>query len=513
MRTTACIFLLLVTAVAILPPDEVIAAETAGVGDIEFFLDGAVFREAQGKAIQEIYIRIPNSELRFRETDGKWESLIRFSVTVTGPGGEKIVEDSEEMRFYETLEADALSSRQFHTIVKQFRLDEGEYDLSCEILDVYAPKVSLMGMVRKRHRMSRVDYYPLDIPGFQGKTMAVSGAKFLWEIERNGPDMIFHPNPSRMYGLYRDSVRVYIEAYVPSDFAETGTVDFGVEILDADGEVVKEATLPLPRLSSSPGDPVVTYPIVIQEDINTLAAGSYTLYVNAGFPEELLVRMRCGAFNVAWDLRTWEVSRRDYMAEARFLIGDNKKVFEDFEKKSPGEQERIIEAMWKELDPDPNTGFNEAYDKFLTRLAYVRQRYTDYHTGVFTDRGLIYLRYGQPDDKEVDVVPKNRESLAEAMQKVDDKYQPVSFSSSGGNPLRYARPGQNIDVDPRRLSVIGEQGNVGYPYELWIYESGGDPIRERDKAMEQDIGMRFIFVDTDGYGRYKLESSSIMIGK
>jgi hypothetical protein len=60
---------------------------------------------------------------------------------------------------------------------------------------------------------------------------------------------------------------------------------------------------------------------------------------------------------------------------------------------------------------------------------------------------------------------------------------------------------------------VGEQGNVGYPYELWIYEAGGKPIRERDKAMEQDIGMRFIFIDTDGYGRYKLESSSIMMSK
>ncbi|MEJ2721346.1 MAG: GWxTD domain-containing protein, partial [bacterium] len=237
----------------------------------------------------------------------------------------------------------------------------------------------------------------------------------------------------------------------------------------------------------------------------------YSLYVNAGLSDQLLVRMRCGAFSVAWDLRTWEISRRDYISEARFLIGDQK-IFDDFEDLSLGEQEKLLDKLWKELDPDPTTGFNEAYQKFLTRLAYVRERYSDYQTGIISDRGMIYLRYGPPDDFEVDVVPKNRESISDAMQKVDDKYHPVSYSNTGAT-LRYARPGDKIEVDPRRLSVVGEQGNVGYPYELWIYESGGDPIRERDKAMEQDIGMRFIFIDTDGYGRYKLESSSIMLSK
>ena len=489
------------------------AAETTGSGDIEFFLDGAVFRMADGKAIQEIYIRIPNSELKYRETKGRWESSIDFSVTVRDSENKKIVEESENMRFYEDFEADALSNLQFHTIIKRFALAAGEYDLTCEIEDRYASKVSLVGMVKGSHKRSRVEYYPLDVPDFSGETLAVSGAKFLWKVEDRGTERVFHPNPSRLYGLHRDSLCVYVEAYVPASLVEAKTIDFAMQVLDPNGDVVRESSLPLPKLGSRPGDPVVTYPIVIQEDINTLAAGTYTLYVNAGVSDgELLVRMRCGAFNIAWDMRTWEISRRDYLAEARFLLGDKKGDFEDFEKLSLGEQEQVIDKLWKELDPDPNTGYNESYQKFLTRLAYVRQRYQDYQTGVITDRGLIYLRYGPPDDMEVDVVPKNRESIAEAMQKVDDKYHPVSYSNTG-TTLRYARPGQNIDVDPRRVSVVGEQGNVGYPYELWIYESGGDPIRERDKTMEQDIGMRFIFIDTDGYGRYKLESSSIMMSK
>ena len=34
-------------------------------------------------------------------------------------------------------------------------------------------------------------------------------------------------------------------------------------------------------------------------------------------------------------------------------------------------------------------------------------------------------------------------------------------------------------------------------HELWTYNGGGDPILERDRSLEQEIGLRFIFIDTD----------------
>jgi GWxTD domain-containing protein len=155
---------------------------------------------------------------------------------------------------------------------------------------------------------------------------------------------------------------------------------------------------------------------------------------------------------------------------------------------------------------------NEAYDKFIERLTYVNARFVDYQLGVFTDRGLIYLKYGPPDDKIVDVLPANRESASDAFEVVRDRFHTVNFSVSGGR-AGYSTPSRDIIVDPRRVSAVGEGGNVAYPYELWIYLGSGDPIRERDQNMESDQGLRFIFVDREGWGRYKLESSSAMAPK
>jgi GWxTD domain-containing protein len=284
-----------------------------------------------------------------------------------------------------------------------------------------------------------------------------------------------------------------------------------MEILDGDGALIKQAALTLSQGGRGREGGLVTYPILIQEDLNTLKAGNYTLYLNAGLSDQLFVRTRAGGFSVAWDLRTWEVSRQSYIEEARFLLSDGD--FGKFQKLSLGEQEKALQDMWQKLDPDPSTGLNEAYREFLLRLEYVNANYSDYQTGLFSDRGLIYLKYGPPDEVEVDVVPKNRESLSDALQKVDDKYHAVNYTNTGASRLKFARPGDNIFVDPRRLGMVGEQGDVGYPYELWTYNDAGDPILERDRGLEPEIGMRFIFIDTEGYGRYKLETSSTMLNK
>ncbi len=486
------------------------AAETVGRGDFELFLDSAALRAPAGGSVEEVYLRIRNSGLRFKSSQGMLESRIRLTITVVDAVGKTVVAENEEMAFREASEENAKSPLRFHTVIKRYELEPGAYRLSCMAEDLYSPKVSLVGLMKRSQKAATVEGYPFAVPEFPSDVMSVSDAKFLWDMETGAPEPVYHPNPPRLYGLYRDSLRVYVEAYVPSTLAGSGDLVFKMEILDRHGAVIKEAALALGKRGAATEGALVTYPVVIQEDINTLTAGNYTLYLNAGLSEQLMVRMRAGGFNVAWDLRTWEVCRRSYLEEARFLLSDQ--GFGEFEKLSLGEQEKTVQDVWKKLDPDPSTGVNEAYEKFLARLDYVNAKYSDYQTGIFSDRGLVYLKYGPPDEIEVDVVPKNRESLSDAMQKVEDKFHPITYANEGAR-LKFARPGDNIFVDPRRLGMVGEQGDVGYPYELWTYNGGGDTILERDRGLEADIGLRFIFVDTEGYGRYKLETSSTMMNK
>ncbi len=491
--------------------------EFRGRGDFEFYLDEAVFHRPGIDPIQEVYIRVSNSELKYKSSGDGFVAKLNFSIFIKDKNGDNLIEDAFAMDFFENTEEKTKSPLQFQTIIKKYNLPPGRHELYCSIRDLQSPKVTVIDMARGKHKTATVSQVPLDIPPYDPQMVSVSDPMFLFRVDNGGDMPVYHPNPPRLYGLYKDSLEVYMELYLPDSLGGNDKLRFESILLDEKGEIVKKSGIPLEeRGKHSNGDvqgsrgQLLIYPLLLREDLTIFDAGSYSLYVNIKLEEQLISRFRCGRFSVAWDLMTWETPRRAYLAEARFLLGDE--GFKEFLVKSIGEREKMLEALWEALDPLPHTATNEAYEKFLERLEYVNTHYSDYQQGIFTDRGLIYLKYGEPDEVVAEVVPLNRESVSDALEKIENRYHPVSYSTHGVRG-DYRGPTKDVIVDPRRIGVIGEGGNVAFPYELWIYSSSGDPILKRDRVMETDIGLRFIFIDREGYGRYKLESSSSMTDK
>ena len=67
----------------------------------------------------------------------------------------------------------------------------------------------------------------------------------------------------------------------------------------------------------------------------------------------------------------------------------------------PGERKARWAEFWKELDPDPATPENEKLEDFLGRMRATADRFAARgQPGWRTDRGKVYLRYGEPDDIE-----------------------------------------------------------------------------------------------------------------
>lgn len=477
-------------------------------GDFEFVADKAVFLGGNGKSSVELYIHISNSEIRFKKNKGAWEAKVVLTLELRKAEGATVLEDRREFEFFEAGEESAASPLHFQTITMKYVLDPGEYILSARMEDVYSPKVSLVGMMRNKRKSSSITDAAFSVPGFAGSEPNLSDAQFLWDVNLASGEKIMHPNPPRMYGLYNDTLRAYYELYTPLD--AQGRIMFSTSILDQHGEILGGSKIEFPggdagSFGERQGMRVI--PILIQEDLNTLPAGSYTLFGQFSVGDRPAVRVRGGRFSIAWEMRSWETSRRTTLAEARFLLDDEE--YKQFKDRNRADQEKTLAALWKNLDPDPATGVNEAFEEFLDRLAYVNSHYSDYQTGIFTDRGLIYMKYGKPDEVFVDVIPMNRETTSDAIAKVIDRFHTIVYSTHGTRP-EVARPATSMDVvvDKRRIGVVGEGGNVAYPYELWVYNENGRPLMPRDKAAPVDIGLRFIFIDREGYGSYKLEVSS-----
>jgi GWxTD domain-containing protein len=65
---------------------------------------------------------------------------------------------------------------------------------------------------------------------------------------------------------------------------------------------------------------------------------------------------------------------------------------------------KFLYDFWKKRDQIPETPQNEFKEEYLERVKFVEQRYRTFtRRGVKTDRGRVYLEYGEPD--EVDSYP------------------------------------------------------------------------------------------------------------
>ena len=76
------------------------------------------------------------------------------------------------------------------------------------------------------------------------------------------------------------------------------------------------------------------------------------------------------------------------------------------DEKSEYQKSRTIEQkinffrkFWKSRDPSPTTEYNERLVEHYRRLNYAKQHYTMRQTKGYDDRGVIYIKHGEPDQK------------------------------------------------------------------------------------------------------------------
>jgi GWxTD domain-containing protein len=66
------------------------------------------------------------------------------------------------------------------------------------------------------------------------------------------------------------------------------------------------------------------------------------------------------------------------------------------------EYQIVLHNYWKKYDPTPETEYNELMEEFYSRIDYAAMEFRGIskNNGLSTDRGQVYIRYGQPDSIE-----------------------------------------------------------------------------------------------------------------
>jgi GWxTD domain-containing protein len=467
------------------PPGSIAVGEaTASAGDIRFHARAVPYRHGSSEARAEFAIRVPYREIKFiPKSDSLFEGLLRVTVEMWNTGGKRIGYRQQEARVQVT----DLSAAQDSLLGEIYKLGltarPGRYAYRVTVEDMNVARIGLVYKMKSQKRQGKVEG-DVDMGPWLFRNPALSGIEPAWEITAAKEGAMFpkgpydiYPHPSGYYGLLRDEVAGYYEIYDEAPPPEGRSYRVRSLIVNAQGDSIPTGDDSL-RVTEG-----TAWPHAISIDASGLAAGHYRLVLEIRREGEPGTAVTSSDFDILWSRDSWRAEAADfYDVAASVLLSSEEAV--QFRQLSMGAKEVRIEKAWQDADPSPETAENEARAEFLRRVAYANQHYTIFTPGMFTDRGRVYIRYGEPDDVKIERMPVAGKTLGYVLDS--------SIPQASRDAI--TKPGSGV-ADSR-------------PYEIWTYNSHGREANARHALNEVASGLKFVFTDEQGYGEYTLRYSS-----
>jgi GWxTD domain-containing protein len=457
----------------------------ASTGDVWFQADHAAFLGPKNEVVEEFYFRITNNQLQFDEEDGALAGGVFVHLKFRDEEGNDLTEAGRSYTFTVSSRDVATSPDDAQILVLREPLDLRTRSVEVEIEDMHARKRGLLYLFTGKRRNGKAGG-DIDPPGFVNKPFALSDVQFTWEVrkaepggsfEKNGFEVV--PNPSRSYGLLQPRLTVYYEVYDLRE-REPGPSTYVVrhELVDPEGNVLP--TLPDTVVSNS-GEWVK----VASFDLTKLSTGEYLLRAIVDHPESGERAVGERSFNLLWKSEFWAMTEQDILDEARVLFQEEE--YEQFQGMSAGDRALYVDKFWRDADPTPGTSSNELREEFKRRVGYANNQFHSQIKGMLTDRGRLYIRFGEPDEIQRELLPTGGSQL-------DQQVGSLTKENITGSLLA-----TNDVIDTR-------------PYEIWTYTRQGTPLFPERERTTTVTGLRFVFVDETGTGHYVLRYSSDFIG-
>jgi GWxTD domain-containing protein len=472
-------------------------AEPAGAkGDIRFIVDAASFQRSGGAVSEEIYLLIPNKDLRFVESQGGGEEArirVRFRFR-SWPVGERILEKTLNAVLRKGAEE---GEEELQILQHAFRLPEGPYQLQVRVEDKSTRGLGFLRLFW-RHPKRGEAVARFEANRFPADRLGVSDIEFARstlrdsksEFSKGGREVL--PQPNRLFGALLPALSFYYEVYDFAEIRDPRNEPYRVthQVVDSDGAVrlqeVRNIAAPPDRERMGRTGTL---------DLTGLPAGSYVLRVVVENPWRSESAEAEARFHVAWkgtDIaawkkeggeRSWSYAGRggdEVVEEMRTLLTQGE--IERLQGMSPEEKTAFVDAYWRERDPSPETDLNELREEHYRRIRVANIRFESLRMkGMETDRGRIFIRYGEPDEIRVGFADRSFVAGSE-------------LGRSGGEIGETGRTRGGFNVEEKE-------------YEVWTYNERGRILGDRGKV-STGLGMRFVFVDLEGYGNYRLIESS-----
>lgn len=262
----------------------------------------------------------------------------------------------------------------------------------------------------------------LNITPFQGKNLSLSDLELATNIKQEGADTssIFYkntlevsPNPTMVFGEGIPVLFYYSEIYNMNKSTLQNFVTLKTLLFNSKGYKVSErnknlAKVDAPRVEVGTLNlmkyPTDTYTLVltaIDSSANVVSTSSKRLFVYNPAVADTFKNMNVNSELLGSEYSVLSSEECDMQFEkARYIATSSER--DQYAKLQNVEGKRdFLLKFWRKRDQDPSTPVNEFKNQFLERVRLSDDRYSTINKrGNKTDRGRVFILYGEPDEIE-----------------------------------------------------------------------------------------------------------------
>jgi len=380
-----------------------------------------------GQSRLDVYIKLANDALVFVKDDsGRFRGRYEASVVILDSDNFQMDGKVWKEDIYAN-DFDATNSRKrFHLTSARFSLPPGKYTVSVSLTDLETNSTNS----QKRQ---------IELSDYDRDKLMLSDVLFADYVQPDSTGtLVLRPKVS-FEKTGRGELFAYFEIYDPRP-----PKDYVVEyqITDKKGHRLFRDRLDVPASGERSSS-------FIRIDTRKLVHGSYRLKMKVSDGKRKVKKET--PFLIRWQGVPPTVADLDLAIDQMRYIA-RRSDLKKLKKLKKEDKLRGFLAFWKKYDPTPGTETNELLDEYFRRVNYADANFGTYTDGWKTDRGMVYITFGPPDDVERQPFPERYETDSQ-----------VPFDPFGGRAIKAK--------------------------EYWIYYN-------RNLVLE--------FIDVTGYGEFRL---------
>ena len=347
------------------------------------FVEAFAFASDQpGKGRVDIYVQVLYPEINFVKDEEQYTGRFEISAAVLSQEKQQLWQKSQLVELHLKDFSQTVSNRFFS--LKQFSSDlaPGKYELLLQVTDKESKKV-------ETSKQSIV------VKDFGNDTLALSDVMFVNRLTINDTRKNIVPNLTGMIIKEQASFYLFFEIY---NRAQLDSVQLICKFINPKRQVVSQ------RIKSELLNGNRTQSIW-QIDTLSIVPDKYLLQIEAagyskadsGKPCHASVSRLCFVRMKDMPLVITDI---DKATDQLQYIAKGSEIDYIREAATPDEKQKRFLKFWSNHNSDPKASHNELMEEYYSRVEYANKNYASYMEGWRTDRGMVLIRFGPPQNIE-----------------------------------------------------------------------------------------------------------------